>query len=69
MLKFRAINDFQGIRKGQVWELEETQSGVNTPLHIGFMHVCTMVREIDKIKSHIELWEDELEENFEWVKE
>ena len=69
MLKFRAINDFQGIRKGQVWELEETQSGVNTPRHIGFMHVCTMVREIDKIKSHIELWEDELEKNFEWVKE
>lgn len=69
MLKFRAINDFQGIRKGKVWELEETQSGVNTPLNMGFMHLCTMVRKIDKIELHIKLWEDELEENFEWVKE
>ena len=61
MLKFRAINDFQGIRKGQVWELEETKSGVNTPLNMGFMHLCTMVRKIDKIKSCVYVWEDELE--------
>lgn len=69
MLKFRAINDFQGIRKGQVWELEETKSGVNTPLCMGFMHLCTMVRKIDKIESCVHVWEDELEKNFEWVKE
>lgn len=52
-----------------MWELEETKNGVNTPLNMGFMHLCTMVRKIDKIELHIKLWEDELEKNFEWVKE
>lgn len=60
MLKFRAINDFKGIRKGQVWELKSVNE--NKP-------VCLLVRKIDKIESRVRVWEDELENNFEWVKE
>lgn len=60
MLKFRAINDFQGIRKGQVWELKSVNENKS---------VCLLVRKIGKIESRVRVWEDELENNFEWVKE
>ena len=60
MLKFRAINDFKGIRKGQVWGLKSVNK--NKP-------VCLLVRKIGKIESRVRVWEDELENNFEWVKE
>lgn len=70
MLKFRAINDFQGIRKGQVWELEELSDKMDGYHYtLGFLSVCIMRRKIDNIESHTTLWQNELEENFEWVKE
>lgn len=60
MLKFRAINDFQGIRKGQVWELKSVNENKS---------VCLLVRKIGKIESRVRVWEEVLENNFEWVKE
>ena len=69
MLKFRAINDFQGIRKGQVWELKSVNENNPDGITIGFYSFCLLVRKIDKIESCVRVWEDELEKNFEWVKE
>ena len=63
MLKFRAINDFKGIRKGQVWELKSVNENKYD------LPVCLLVRKIGKIESRVRVWEDEVENNFEWVKE
>ena len=66
----RAINDFQGIRKGQVWELKELSDKMDGYHYtLGFLSVCIMRRKIDNIESNTTLWQNELEENFEWVKE
>ena len=69
MLKFRAINDFQGIRKGQVWELKSVDENKPDGIMLCFYSFCLLVRKIDKIESCVHVWEDELEKNFEWVKE
>ena len=69
MLKFRAINDFQGIRKGQVWELKSVNENTTERIMLGFYSLCLLVRKIDHIESRMTIWEDELEKNFEWVKE
>lgn len=69
MLKFRAINDFQGIRKGQVWDLKSVNENKPDGIMLGFYSLCLLVRKIDSIESRITLWQNEIEENFEWVKE
>ena len=69
MLKFRAINDFQGIRKGQVWELKSVNEDKPYGTMLGFYSLCLLVRKIDQIESCVHVWEDELEKNFEWVKQ
>lgn len=72
MLTFRAINDYKGIRKGQVWDLSsvgEVDVPINQFVGIGTYksNRYVMVREIDKIISAISLTRTELEQNFEWV--
>ena len=70
MLTFRAVNDFKGIRKGQVWELLSTYDISYTDVPI----MCKwerkkyiMVRQIGDILTTIFLVRSELEENFEWI--
>lgn len=69
MLTFRAIHDYKGIRKGEVWELFKCfdTNDVNEFTQSWIKKQFAMTRTIDNITKTIFLSRDELEENFEWI--
>ena len=61
MLTFRAIKDYKGIRKGEIWEL------LNIFDENEYVKRYAMIRRIDIVTKTIFLFQEELEENFEWI--
>lgn len=75
MLQFRAIEDYKGIYKGQVWDLKhfgrlETICKIasNGMPVLGVVSVVDLERKIDKITSTITLTEDEFRRYFDFVR-